>query len=224
MRVRSAFRRLGLTIPFFLAAALVLLYFSAPVVPVPAPVSGAESSFLIVTTEGLRPAFEAFEDWNKAQGCRVSLVSLPEGEAPRRVEGMVAYLGALCALRGDTGLVLGGDHRLVPFLDRDDVPVSEASVPVSFASVATPRLVPVPPTPGSFLPEGLRVGRAPVRDLDEAWAFVEACRASGRTLDWLLASEAVHALTAVPDRSTSLSPAAGHPPARRFAVPVAANP
>jgi hypothetical protein len=224
MRVRSALRRFGLTIPFLVMATLVLVYFSAPVINGPAPVSGAGSSFLIVTTEALRPAFEAYEVWNQEQGCPVTLVSLPEGDSPKRVESMVTYLGALCALRGSTGLVLGGDRQLVPFLEWEDLPPADSALPISLASMEPPRLVPIPPSPGGFLPEGLRVGRAPVRDLDEAWAFVEACRASGRTLESLLATEVIHALTAVADPHPSLSPASARPSLPRFAVPVVANP
>ncbi len=224
MRVRSALRRFGLTIPFLIVAVLVLAYFSAPVVKGPGPVTGGESSFLIVTTETLRPAFEAFEVWNREQGCPVTLVSLPEGGSPKRVETMVAYLGALCALRGSTGLVLGGDRQLVPFLEKEHVPAVESAARLSFASVAAPRLVPVPPSPGGFLPEGLRVSRAPVRDLDEAWAFVEACRASGRTLETLLATETIHSFTAVADTHPGRRPASVHPALPRFAVPVSANP
>jgi hypothetical protein len=224
MRARSALRRLGLTLPFFITAALVLIYFSAPVVHSPGPATGAGASFLLVTTQGLRPAFEAFEDWNQEQGCRVTLVGLPDGDAPGRTEDMVTYLGALCALRGSTGLVLGGDRRLVPFLEREDASTPETVLGVSLASSATPRLVPVPPSPRGLLPEGLRVGRAPVRDLTEAWAFVEACQASGRTLEWLLTGDAVHSFTAVPDERPTLSPAVAPAPGPRFAVPVAAHP
>ena len=129
MRVRSALRRLGLTIPFFAVAALVLIRFSSPVVHPPASPTAMGSSFLLVTTDGLRPAFEALEDWNHEQGCRVALVSLPDGSAPGRIEDMVTYLGALCALRGSTGLVLGGDQRLVPFLvNRNETPETGAGI------------------------------------------------------------------------------------------------
>ena len=48
-------------------------------------------------------------------------------------------------------------------------------------------MVPIPTPRVSPMPPDLALGRIPVRNLDEAWAFVEACRESGETLDRLFA-------------------------------------
>ncbi len=191
MIIRPALARLGVTIPFFVLASLVLGFFSRPVSrAVDAPAHA--SAFLIVTTESLRPPFQALESWNHERGCPTLLLTLGNPGSRGDLGSAVGYVSALCALRGTYGMLLGGDSRLLPLV----LPVGGEQDPGPRASAGgpqVPRLVPVSPLVG--LPAGLRVSRAPVRDLAEAWEFVNACRASGRTLDQLVGEGAP--LTAV---------------------------
>jgi hypothetical protein len=183
MKVGPALRRLGATVPFFALAAVVLGLMTRPVVP-PSPPPERASTFLIVTTENLSPAFRALDGWNRSQGCATRVVSLADTTGGEEAGDAVAWLGSFCALRGASGLLLGGDENLVPFLPEPPVPGAH-SAPTPAPRFA-PGLITIPCPPGEGLPPGLRVGRAPVRTLREAWAFVEACRANGRTVDRLL--------------------------------------
>jgi len=189
MKVGPAFRRLGVTVPFFALSAAVLGLLTRPVTP-PSPPAHRSSTFLIVTTENLSPAFRALDGWNRSLGCPTRVVSLADTTGGPGAGDAVAWLGSFCALRGTSGLLLGGDENLVPFLS--DRPPLARTAPAPGAGYP-PDLVTVPCAPGEGVPPGLRVGRAPVRTLREAWAFVDACRASGRTLDRLLDSAPVTA-------------------------------
>ena len=144
----------------------------------PLDISGPRSVpvVLIVTTERLHSPFRALELWNGSQGCQARLVTLgdPGGS------DLAVRLGELCRDQGATDLLLGGDERLIPLLARAD---GGRGGP-AYAD-GTPRVFTVPAR--GMVPAGVRVSRAPVRDLGEAWAFVEACRTSGQTLDRLLA-------------------------------------
>ncbi len=185
MKVGPVLRRAGVTIPFFGLAAAVLGLMTRPVVPTSVPVPRA-STFLIVTTENLSPAFRALDGWNRSRGCATHVVSLADTTGGREAGDAVAWLGSFCALRGTSGLLLGGDEALVPFLP--DRAARAARFPRVGEPIPWPDLIAVPCPPGEGIPPGLRVGRAPVTTLSEAWRFVEACRASGRTLDRLLDS------------------------------------
>jgi hypothetical protein len=174
MNVRSALRRLAVTLPFFLVATAIMRVIALPLdvsERTPRPL------VLIVTTEHLHPPFRALEQWNGTQGCRTRLVTLADHPGTN----VVSQLGALCREEGATGLLLGGDEQLIPLL----APFDRAGPAPGYAG-GTPRVFPVPAGEAA-IPSGVRVSRAPVRDLGEAWAFVEACRTSGRTLDRLLA-------------------------------------
>jgi hypothetical protein len=158
------------TLPFFATAAVLLGVFGHPRQPVSSPV------VLIVTTETLRPAFMALETWNDERGCPTRVLTLTDRGAP-------AWLDGLAVSRRDLrGLLLGGDRAQVPgILEEGGLrPLRMGTWTASGPFTARePRLLGVP------------VLRAPVRDLGEAWAFFEACRASGKTLDRLLAADAV---------------------------------
>ncbi len=185
MQVGPVLRRLGVTIPFFGVAAAVLGLMTRPVVPTSAPVPRA-STFLIITTENLSPAFRALDGWNRSRGCPTHVVSLADTTGGREAGDAVAWLGSFCALRGTSGLLLGGDENLVPFLPGRTAHVTRP--PRVGEPIQRPNLIAVPCPRGEGIPPGLRVGRAPVTTLSEAWRFVDACRASGRTLDRLLDS------------------------------------
>jgi hypothetical protein len=185
MKARSALRRLAVTIPFFLVATAIMRVVAGPL---DAPLPSSSPLVLIVTTERLHPPFRALELWNGTQGCRARLVTLEE-----RGEGdLLSRLGDLCRDEGATDLLLGGDERLIPLLARAG---ARGAGPA--CEDGTPRVFPV--SARGEIPPSVRVSRAPVHDLGEAWAFVEACRTSGQTLDRLLAEPvAVHNLTADP--------------------------
>jgi hypothetical protein len=174
MRVRSALRRLAVTLPFFGTAAVVLTLFGNP----PLPPGDESALILIVTNSTLNPAFAELEDWNRAQGCRSELLTLDAG--PPNERRFVEELGALCRERGVTGLILGGNRRQLPLMSgsgRGQFPGPDEN--------GIARLVPIPTPRRSPIPSDLAMGRVPVGTLDEAWAFVEACRQSGETLDQL---------------------------------------
>jgi len=173
------------TVPFFLVATAIMRMVAGPL---DAPLPPSSPLVLIVTTERLHPQFRALELWNGTQGCRARLVTLDD---PSETD-LVARLGELCRDEGATNLLLGGDERLIPLLARAGVngagPACEDGAPRVFSVSARGD---IPPT--------VRVSRAPVHDLGEAWAFVEACRTSGQTLDRLLAEPvAVRSGTADP--------------------------
>src|SRR5262245_37824045 len=173
MKLRSALRRLAVTLPFFVLAAGIMRVVAGPL---DAPLPPSSPLVLIVTTEPLHPPFRALELWNGTQGCRARLVTLDD---PSEIN-LAARLGEICRDEGATELLLGGDERLIPLLARGGArgagPACEDGNPRVF-SVST----------RDGLPVGVRVTRAPVHDLSEAWAFVEACRTNGQTLDRLLA-------------------------------------
>jgi hypothetical protein len=173
MNLRSALGRLAVTVPFFGTAAAVLTMFGQPM-PVP---PGADSALiLIVTNETLNPAFEELESWNRSQGCRSELLILDPG--PTNEQEFVQELGVFCRERGVTGVLLGGNRRQIPLMS-DSVPGPDAGGIHHVVPIPTPRVSPMPPD--------LALGRIPVRNLDEAWAFVAACRESGETLDQIFA-------------------------------------
>ena len=174
MKVRSALRRLAVTVPFFLVAAAIMRVAAGPL---DAPLSPSASPLvLIVTTERLHSPFRALELWNGTQGCRARLVTLDD---PSQTN-LATRLSTLCRDEGATDILLGGDERLMPLLARAGAggagPACEDGTPRVFTVAAH----------GS-IPSSVRVSRAPVHDVGEAWAFVEACRTSGQTLDRLLA-------------------------------------
>jgi hypothetical protein len=177
MKVRSALRRLAVTAPFFLTAIAVLRMVAGPL---DVASEHAAPLVLIVTTERLHPAFRALELWNETQGCRARVVTL----RGQYFDGTVTpRLAALCREEGATGVLLGGAEDLVPLLGG-----TRTSSYLSLPEGKAPRVVAVPMPAPQSMPTGILVGRAPVRDLEEAWAFVEACRTSGRTLDQLIAA------------------------------------
>jgi hypothetical protein len=180
MSIRSVARRLAVTLPFFSLAAVVLGLLSNPVIPDSSLADSPSSLILIVTTESLHPAFRALEMWNRVQGCPSDIVSFEPGSDRH---AMVSRLAALCRERRATGLLLGGNTELVPLLLGPGGHLPPA------APGSGPRILPVP-APRALMPEGMTVGRAPVGDLAEAWAFVNACRTSGRTLDQLMSASA----------------------------------
>jgi len=189
MKVRSALRRLAVTVPFFLVALAIMRVAAGPL---DAPLSPSSSPLvLIVTTERLHPPFRALELWNGTQGCRARLVTLDD---PSETD-ILSRLSELCRDEGATDLLLGGDERLIPLLARAGVggagPACEDGTPRVF-TVST----------RGDIPPSVRVSRAPVHDVGEAWAFVEACRTSGQTLDRLLAEP-------VAARNTTADPVAG---------------
>lgn len=181
MSIRSVARRLAVTIPFFSLAAVVLGLLGNPAIPETPFVDASPSLVLIVTTESLDPAFRALGAWNQVQGCPADIVSIPPGFDHRAT---ASRLAALCRQRQATGLLLGGNSELVPFL------MEPGSVQPPSAPGGGPRILPVPALLAG-LPQGVAVGRAPVGDLDEAWAFVNACRTSGRTLDQLITASTI---------------------------------
>lgn len=224
MRMRSLARRSGVPIPFLAVAFLVLTRFSGPAATVPHRTASRLAPFVIVTTPNLRPAFEALETWNEEQGCRVAVVSLPSDATPEHAEDLVAYMGAICSLRGTVGLVLGGDRRTVPGLAGtvETAPVALYENLLSLAAFP-PRWSPIPVPPAPMFPSGLRVGRVPVETPSEAWAFVDACRASGLTLDLLL-EETVDRPGAVENSALSLLEASSAFPGTGFPMRAAPSP
>ena len=180
MKLRSALRRLAVTVPFFFVASTIMRMVAGPL---DAPLPPASPLVLIVTTEHLHSPFRALELWNGTQGCRARLVTLDD---PSEMD-VVSRLSGLCREEGATDLLLGGDERLIPLLARAG---ARGAGPA--CADGTPRVFSV--SARGDLPAGIRVTRAPVHDLGEAWAFVEACRTSGQTLDRLL-SEPVAART-----------------------------
>jgi hypothetical protein len=168
-------------LPFFSLAAVVLGLLGNPVVPETAFVDAPPSLVLIVTAESLDPAFRALGAWNQIQGCPSDIVSIPPGSDHRAT---ASRLIALCRERRATGLLLGGNSELVPFL------MEPGGIMPPSAPGGGPRILPVPAL-RTGLPEGMAVGRAPVGDLAEAWAFVNACRTSGRTLDQLITASTI---------------------------------
>ena len=180
MNVRSALRRLAVTVPFFLVALTIMRVVAGPL---DAPLPPSSPLVLIVTTERLHPPFRALELWNGTQGCRARLVTIDD---PSDAD-LASRLCALCRDEGATDLLLGGDERLIPLLFSGNGSASRASTIGAGPACedGTPRVFTV--LGRGDIPPGVRVSRAPVHDLGEAWAFVEACRTSGQTLDRLLA-------------------------------------
>jgi len=191
----EAARRLAVTLPFFAVSLVVLARFSGPQADAYAPIAAAsEQAVLIVTARPLAPAFEALVDWNRGQGCPTYVVSLERVGVPDPSEGELSYLSTFCALRGVSRILLGGDARIVA--DGGDLD------PLHYRPPSGPWVIPVSPGAARSLPDGFRMGRAPVRTLGEAWDFVAACRTSGKTLDVLL------------ERPAAASFFAAHTPAR----------
>ncbi len=175
--LRSALRRLAITLPFFGTAMVVLAVFGKPTSSLSPETDSA--LILIVTNEALNPAFEELESWNRSQGCRSALLTLDMG--PRNEQRFVEELGALCRERGVTGVLLGGNRHQLPLMSGSG---RGQSFPGPDAE-GIPHMVPIPMPRLSPMPPDLALGRVPVGNLDEAWAFVEACRESGETLDRL---------------------------------------
>jgi len=185
MKIRSVLRRLAVTVPFFVVAAAIMRMVAGPL---DAPLPPSSPMVLIVTTERLHPPFRALELWNGTQGCRARLVTL-DGSSET---DLVARLSELCRDEGATDLLIGGDERLIPLLARAG---TRGAGPA--CEDGTPRVFTVS-TRGDIPPQ-VRVSRAPVHDLGDAWEFVEACRTSGQTLDRLLAEPvALHTSPAEP--------------------------
>jgi hypothetical protein len=188
---RSALRRLAVTLPFFTLAGIVLTLFGRPREAVV-----SQPVVLIVTSPALHPAFDALETWNDAHGCPARVVTLGTGDDERSWAAQLVERFPGYRIRG---LLLGGDEAQVPAAA--GVPGDGALTPRSGASV--PTVVPVPLVAREPELHGVPVLRAPVRDLPEAWAFFESCRASGRTLDRILAGDVA---SAERDRSASSAP------------------
>lgn len=180
MKLRSAARRLSVTIPFFTVAALVLGSLEDPAIPVFNQSVDGSPLVLIVTTEALHQPFHALETWNQARGCPVKVVTLLELGKGSMVDTELDLVAA-CRALGATGLLLGGTPALIPLF-----PESFRIQTGNTRGAETPQILPVPRREGPPFLDGVPMGRAPVADLDEAWAFVEACRTSGRTLDHLI--------------------------------------
>lgn len=180
MALKSALRRLVVTLPFFALAAVLLGFFGETKLTPRADPKGSPL-VLIVTTSSLRPAFEALQSWSDEQGTPTLMLAL-DPEPGRRSQRWMAQLGPICTRKGVTGVLLGGNQRLIPGTDSRQFvePRRGLSLPDGH------RLIPVPTPSDGPIPEGLRVGRAVVDDLPQAWAFVRACRGSGRTLPQLL--------------------------------------
>jgi hypothetical protein len=181
MKLRSALRRLAVTLPFFAVAAVIMGLFSDPLSPGRPNPDGLSPLILIVTTESLHPAFKALDDWNRAHGCSSRLITLDGKRIPKSESGLMTRIGALCREQGVTGLLLGGDRRHVPLMHGRGRGQFNPET-----KTGMPQVVPIPTPPGVVMPAGLVVGRAPVRSLEEAWTFVNACRESGQTLDILI--------------------------------------
>jgi hypothetical protein len=179
MIVKSASRRLAVTLPFFTLAAVLLGFFGRTTAPPRGLDPHGSPLVLIVTTSSLRPAFEALQAWSDEEGCPTLMVALDRDSAG----GWMAQLGPICTQRGVTGLLLGGNRQLIPALSG---PERSRAAPRSDPEEKAPRLIAVPTPSDGTMPQGMRVGRAVVDDLPQAWAFVEACRGSGRTLAELL--------------------------------------
>jgi len=182
--LKSASRRIAMAMPFLLLSAVVLGLWGTPRLPASDPALGDPPLVIILTTKSLSPAFRALETWNEAQGCRIMLVTVRDEEAREHPERVLASLREVSLRGGVTGLLLGADHRLLPLPSRSGIPVPTL-VPSAWAEEA-PLLAPLVGAPDVNLPSGLSAGRAEVRSLPEAWAFVEFCQRTGETLDVLL--------------------------------------
>jgi hypothetical protein len=190
MSIASVARRLAVTVPFFSLAAVVLGLLSNPAVPRSSLVDSPPPLILIVTPESLNPAFLALGAWNQGQGGRSVIVPFEPGSDRRE---MLYHLASLCRKEQATGLLLGGNAKLVPLLP-DHAGHHSPVLPGS-----GPRILPVPTPRAGLMPKGLAVGRAPVGDLAEAWAFVNACRTSGRTLNQLMDASTVPSTAQLPE-------------------------
>jgi len=183
MILREALRRLAVTVPFLVLAAVLLGFFGRTTLP---PRYGPDGTalVLIVTTPSLSPAFQALRAWSDEQGCPTLMLTLDSESSLGSSQGWVRSLGPYCNSKGVTGLLLGGDRDLLPALGDQE----GASSPPGHLDrqLFEPRLVAVPYPSDGTLPEGLLMGRALVNDISQAWAFVEACRGSGQTLPQLL--------------------------------------
>lgn len=179
MRLVSAARRLAVTVPFFATATVLLAFFSHPEgVPVPGH-AAAGGGILIVTTSDLDPAFRALESWNEQHGCAADVVTLPRRRT-LDAAGLAATLSVLSRERGVSAILLGGDRRQLP------VSPADSRVPGLVAGATNLHIEPVPTPEAMALPSHLWMARAPVATLPEAWAFVDACRRNGKTLDQLI--------------------------------------
>lgn len=177
MMLRSALRRLAITLPFFGTAVVVLALFGKPTSSISLKADSA--LILIVTNEALNPAFEELESWNRSQGCRSALLTLDMGA--RNEQRFVEELGAMCRERGVTGVLLGGNRHQLPLMSGS----GRGQLSPGPDAQGIPHVVPIPMPRVSPMPPDLVLGRVSVGNLDEAWAFVEACRESGKTLDRL---------------------------------------
>lgn len=180
MKLQSVGRRLAVTVPFFIIAALVLGFLGDPVIPERSRPADASPLVLIVTTEAFHQPFHALETWNQARGCPVKVVTIEGLEKGSRTDTEVD-LAEACRELGATGLLLGGTSALIPLF-----PSSFRIQTGSAKESRAPEILPVPPGHEQPFLKEVPVGRAPVADLAEAWAFVEACRTSGQTLDYLI--------------------------------------
>jgi len=180
MRFETAARRLAVTVPFFTVAGVLLGFFSRPETPAEPRVETPARGVLIVTTADLDPAFRALETWNEERGCPAEVYTVPRLNL-RSGPGLAATLGVLSRERGVNAILLGGDRRQLP------VTVADSRDPLSRTSAGL-RIEPVPTPDAVAMPAHLWMGRAPVTTLPEAWAFVEACRSNGKTLDELIRS------------------------------------
>jgi hypothetical protein len=180
--LRAAAPRALAVLPFFLLAALVLSLSGRSVAPPGGRDLASTSPVVIATTRPLAPAFAALEEWNRKQGCPSYLLLVDDRAMSASPEEQIAYVSTLCARWGMAGILLGGDARHVPARAPDGVAGQGApGSPLTWI-----RFVPSPAATGP-LSEGLPVRRVMVRNLDEAWAFVEACRVHGQTLDEIVA-------------------------------------
>jgi hypothetical protein len=182
MNVGSALGRLAVTVPFLFLATALLGFFAAPLVPADDGRGITTSTgVLIVTIDPLRAPFEALDDWNRQQGCSSYVVTLTGQGRLVPHESQLLYLGNLCSRYRVQTVLLGGNPSLVPLLG------PEEADPARGASTESRPEVELLPAPSRWPEnEGLRLGRAPVGNLEEAWAFVNACRSQGLTLDQLL--------------------------------------
>ncbi len=160
----------------FAGLALALLWWAGPtVVPADTGTVGraGEQPVLLVSPRAHLPAFTALVEWNREQGCRAYVVTVPDHDLLDPASPELTYLAGLCALRGVRFLVLGGSSNT------GEVMLADPLV----------RLQLEPVNGSDHFPDGFRLGRVPVRSPEEAWLFVEACRAQGMTLDHLLHPE-----------------------------------
>jgi hypothetical protein len=205
--LRSATPRAFAVLSLLLFSALVLALAGHPVVPPPGPFEAQGSPVVVATTPPLLPAFEALEEWNRQEGCPSYLLLVDEGAMSVSPEEQIAYVSTLCARWGMAGILLGGDARHVPAW----VPDGVAGEGAPGSPLTWIRFVPSPAVPGT-ISDGVPVRRAMVRNLEEAWAFVEACRRHGQTLDELVTGGVVGPVAgwrAAPRRSVSLAVPAG---------------